>query len=123
MKDLKLLFENWRKFLDDKIILESVSERFLANLMNDTNGFQRVALIAPKNKALLISIYKNIKESFEHLKESPNSDTEEFHEIVDEVLKEDMKNIEKEEIDKIISFLDKKINSLSGSSDKKEKAE
>ena len=120
MKDLNLIFEDWRNFVDNEVISEAISERYLNNLINDTNRFEIVALRAPQNKILLISILKNLKDTFEYLEESGSTDNEKYQETTDVVLSAEMKDITPEERKKIIEFLDSKIESLTSSSKNKE---
>ena len=116
MKDLNLIFEDWRNFVDNEVISEAVSESYLRNLINDTNRFEIVALKAPQNKILLIRILKNLKETFEYLEKSESTDNKKYHKTSDVVLSDEMKDITSEERIKIISFLDSKIQSLSSPS-------
>ena len=120
MKDLNLIFEDWRNFVDNEVISEAVGEKYLNNLINDTNRFEIVALKAPQNKILLINILKNLKETFIYLEESGSTDNKKYHETSDIVLTDEMKDINSEERTKIISFLDSKITSLSSPSKNKE---
>ena len=115
MKDLDLIFEEWRNFKNStnkEIISESVGKRFIDRLTGGANDFDLVVMRAPQNKILLLSIYQNLLEEFDYLKTSSSADTEEYHDKSDKILRRDMSDITPEERDEIILYLKEKIKLL-----------
>ena len=115
MKDLDLIFEEWRNFKNStnkEIISESVGKRFIDRLKGGANDFDLVVMRAPQNKILLLSIYQNLLEEFDYLKKSSSADTEEYHDKSNKILRRDMIDITPEERDEIILYLKEKIKLL-----------
>ena len=115
MKDLDLIFEEWRNFKNStnkEIISESVGKRFIDRLKGGPNDFDLVVMRAPQNKILLLSIYQNLLEEFDYLKKSSSADTEEYHDKSNKILRRDMIDITPEERDEIILYLKEKIKLL-----------